>query len=156
MRSLLALLLLVTACGSNQTPPTTTAAAAPSTSASPSTSAPEMKHEAPRPPPAGKSVTVAYDGRQVDVDVAGASPMPALDIWKKAFPDVDASGLTFDLVGTDGFRPTSRKDCTHLLSATEMAAGKVDPASHDIAFDDSLKLGKCYRVKALARIEAKK
>lgn len=109
------------------------------------------------------AITVTYDGKQVDVDPAvvakGAAKTSFLDLWRAAFPSEDASALTFDLVGSDGFRPTSRPACTHLLAASELSTGMVEVASHDLAFDESgleNKLPKCYRVKALSRIEAKK
>lgn len=62
-------------------------------------------------------------------------------------------------MGSDGFRPTSRPACTHLLRADELAAGKVEVTSHDVSWDETggaPPMAKCYRVKALSRIEAKK
>jgi hypothetical protein len=42
------------------------------------------------------------------------------------------------------------------LSGQELAAGKVEVTSHDVSWEESAKMAKCYRVKALSRIEAKK
>lgn len=105
-------------------------------------------------------MTVQFDGRQVDVDLAkaakGAASTTLLDLWKEAFPTEDGAKLTFDLVGTDGFRPTSHAPCTHLLSWTELGNGKVEVTSHNVSWEETLNMAKCYRVKALNRIEAKK
>lgn len=166
MRLLLPLMLSLAACGASQSPAAPAAAlapvaasAAPASSSASSAPSAEM-HHAPRPPQAVPAITVTYDGRQVDVDPSavakGAAKTSFLDLWKAAFPNDDASALTFDLVGSDGFRPTSRPACSHLLSASELSTGTVEVASHDLAFDEGVKLPKCYRVKALSRIEAKK
>jgi hypothetical protein len=108
--------------------------------------------------PVGPSVSVAYGGKRADVALATAwhdGPSVALlDVWKAAFPADDPKALRFDLVGSDGFRPTSRPKCTRLLTGAEVAAARIDLVSHDVAFDDALSLPGCYRVKALVGIEA--
>ncbi len=108
--------------------------------------------------PVGPSVSVAYDGKRADVVLASAThdgpSVALLDVWKSAFPGDDARPLHFDLVGSDGFRPTSRPKCMRLLTGAEVAAARIDLVSHDVAFDDGLSLPGCYRVKALVGIEA--
>lgn len=114
-------------------------------------------HEAPRPPPAGQTVTVAFDGHSVDVDLAKVGANATLTaVWKTAFPTEDASALTFDLVGSDGFRPSIRPACSKALVAKDLDAAKIETASHDVSWDPALKMPRCYNVKALSRLEAKK
>ena len=104
------------------------------------------------------SVTVLFADQRVDVTLAplaqGASSIPLLQLWKAAFPKQDPSALQFDLFGSDGFHPASRPPCTRLLSATQLAAARLDVQSHDISFDDSSPLPGCYHVHGVVRIQA--
>lgn len=160
-RALLALLTLsLAACGSNPPPPPA-AGPAPTAAASSSAAAPadteHVAHPAPRPPPAGPTVTVAFDGHSVDVDVTKVGDNATLAaVWKTAFPTQDTTGLQFDLVGSDGFRPSLRPQCTRPLVAKDLDLAKVKADNHDVSWDDSAKMAHCYNIKALSRLEAKK
>jgi hypothetical protein len=118
---------------------------------------PEHHHEL-HLPPAGPQVSVVLDGKQVDVvlaEVPHDGPAAGLvRVWASAFPAQDLAALHFDLVGSDGFRPASRPACTRPLTGAEIAVARIDIASHDVSFDDTLKLPGCYRVKGVVRIEA--
>jgi hypothetical protein len=121
-------------------------------------SQPEDHHHETNLPPVGPQVSVGFEGKQSAVSLAsvpheGASAS-LVEVWKLAFPSEDAAPLHFDLVGSDGFRPASRPACPRLLNGTEIAALRIDIASHDVSFDDSAKLPKCYHVRALVRLEA--
>ena len=109
-------------------------------------------------PPATPRVSVAFEGKQVDVvlaDVAHDGPSAALArVWTSAFPTQDVSALHFDLVGSDGFRPSSRPACARPLTGAEIAAARIDVATHDVSFEDNVELPGCYRVKGVVRIEA--
>jgi hypothetical protein len=126
-------------------------------SATPGVPSAEHDHEL-HLPPVGPSVTVTIDGRSVDVALASAphegTSLPLAQLWKAAWPAEDPAPLHFDLVGSDGFHPTSRPKCTRLLTGAEIAAGRIDVFSHDVSFDDALNLPGCYRVKSLVRIDA--
>jgi hypothetical protein len=123
-------------------------------------SGPHDHHTELNVPPAGASVAVRLDGKTVNVDVAavsadaGATDVPLLRLWSAAFPSEDPSHLRFDLFGSDGFHPTSRPKCTHLLSSDELAHFRIDVAKHDVSIVDGLDLPGCYRVHAVVAIEA--
>jgi hypothetical protein len=143
---LAATLSTLVACGSTQAP-----------TASPSPPPSEHHHEL-HLPPAGPQVSVGLDGKQVDVvlaDVPHDGPAaPLARVWSAAFPSQDPTALHFDLIGSDGFHPASRPACARPLTGAEIAAARIDVASHDVAFDDGVKLPGCYRVKGVVRIEA--
>ncbi len=80
--------------------------------------------------------------------------MSFAQLWKGAFPDEDPGPLHFDVVGSDGFRPTSRPKCPRLLTGAEMNAARLDAVTHDVSFDAGLDLPGCYRVRAVVRVEA--
>lgn len=111
-------------------------------------------------PPVGPSVTVRFEGKDVDVPLAAApgqttqSPIALLDVWKAAFPSEDSAPLHFDLVGSDGFHPASRPKCVRSLTGGEVAKARLDPVTHNVSFDAGLDLPGCYRVKAVVRVEA--
>jgi hypothetical protein len=112
-----------------------------SASPAPSASSSEHAHEL-HLPPAGPTVSVALDGKSVDVALASLSqaggPTTLGQVWKAAWPSEDPAPLRFDLVGIDGFRPMSRPKCTRLLTGTELVAGRIDVGTHDVSFDDAL------------------
>jgi hypothetical protein len=141
--ALAAMLTTAFACGAAQAP-----AAPPS---------PEHHHEL-HLPPAAQQVSVALDGKQVDVvlaDVPHDGPAaPLARVWASAFPTQDLAALHFDLVGSDGFHPSSRPACARPLTGAEIAAARIDIATHDVSFEDAVKLPGCYRVKGVVRIEA--
>jgi hypothetical protein len=119
----------------------------------------EPQHEhAVRLPPIGPSVAVRFEGRSVDVPLAGvASDAGGLSLdalWRAAWPTEDGSRLSFDLLGSDGFRPMSRPKCTRLLTAAEFAHGRLNTATHDVTYDDEPQLPGCYRVHHVIAIEA--
>jgi hypothetical protein len=105
-------------------------------------------------------VTVVLDGKEGTVELSaplretGSTAIALTDVWKAAWPSVDPSPLLFDLVGSDGFHPTSRPKCTRLLRADEIARMRLDVASHDVSLDDGLTLPGCYRVRAVVSILA--
>jgi hypothetical protein len=121
--------------------------------------APEHRHEL-NLPPVGPTVAVALDGQTASVDLAsipgevGSTRVLLLTVVKTAFPSVDRKPLTFDLVGSDGFRPMSRPMCTRLLTSDEIARARIDRVTHDVSYDPDLQLPGCYRVRAVVRIEA--
>jgi hypothetical protein len=92
--------------------------------------------------PVGPSLTVRFEGRSVDVSLAAiASDAGGLSldaVWRAAWPNEDPLRLSFDLVGSDGFRPTSRPKCARLLTGAEFAGGRLDTATHDVSYDDEL------------------
>jgi hypothetical protein len=110
-------------------------------------------------PPVGPTLAVALDGTSVDVRLAALRPeggpntVRLLGIFEAAFPSADAASLHFDLVGSDGFRPTSRPRCTRLLTGAEAAKTRLDVVTHDVSFDGDLELPGCYRVRSVVRIE---
>jgi hypothetical protein len=137
------LLVLVAACAS--APP------APPQPAPPS----HDHHHEQNLPPVGPQVTVTLDGKRADVAVAELPQGATLaQLFKTAFPSEDPAILHFDLFGSDGFHPAARPACARLLTGAEVAAAQLDPATHNVSFDDALKLPGCYRVKALVRIDA--
>lgn len=68
----------------------------------------------------------------------------------------DPSPLRFDIVGSDGFRPTSKPKCERLLTGRELASARLDVTTHDLLLDGGLKLPGCYRVRAVVAIEGKR
>jgi hypothetical protein len=111
-------------------------------------------------PPVGASVTVKLDGKSTDVTLSSIAADGApgtvsfLQLWKAAWPSEDPSPLHFDLVGSDGFRPTSRPKCARLLTGRELGTARVNVATHDLSLDEASKLPGCYRVRAVVAIEA--
>jgi hypothetical protein len=111
-------------------------------------------------PPVTASLRVTLDGKPATLDLAaiardaGATSVTLAQLWRTAWPSEDASHLRFDLVGSDGFRPTSRPKCTRLLVGDELAHLHLDVVTHDVSTDDGVSLPGCYRVKALVTIEA--
>jgi hypothetical protein len=123
----------------------------------------EHAHEHPREwnlPPVGASVKVALDGKSADVTLAslqadgGPRTVSFVELWKSAWPSEDPAPLRFDFVGSDGFRPTSKPKCARLLTGRELAAARLDVATHDLLLEDAAKLPGCYRVRAVVAIEA--
>jgi hypothetical protein len=80
--------------------------------------------------------------------------LPLESLWRAAWSNEDPLRLSFDLVGSDGFRPMSRPKCTRLLTGAEFVRGRLDAATHDVTYDDELKLPGCYRVHHVVAIEA--
>jgi hypothetical protein len=115
---------------------------------------PEHHHEL-QLPPVGPLVGVALDGKQVDVVLANVphdGPSASLvQVWKTAFPAEDVAALHFDLVGSDGFHPGARPACARPLNGAEIEAARIDVATHDVSFEETVKLPGCYRVKAVMR-----
>lgn len=145
--ALAAVLALLPACAASPAP---TAQTAPQ---------PAPHHEL-HLPPVGPQVTVAFEGKQADVVLASVphdgTSASLVQVWKLAFPAEDATPLLFDLVGSDGFHPASRPACSRPLTGAEIAAGRIDVVTHDVSFDDTLKLPGCYRVKAVVRVEGRR
>jgi hypothetical protein len=111
-------------------------------------------------PPVGPTIAASFEGKTVDVDLStvaqesGSNSVALASVFQAAFPSVPRTGLHFDLVGSDGFRPMSRPKCTRLLSGDELAKAHLDPVTHDVSYDADVKLPGCYRVRAVVRIEA--
>jgi hypothetical protein len=106
-------------------------------------------------------VHVTLDGNARDIVLATVpreSPertsASLVELWRAAFPGQGALPLHFDLVGSDGFHPSSRPKCARLLTGAEVAAARIDVTSHDVSFDDALHLPGCYRVKAVVSVDA--
>jgi hypothetical protein len=88
----------------------------------------ERQHEHPMDLPAvGASLAVRLNGSSRDVPLASltsdAGGVTLDAVWKAAWPNEDPSRLSFDLVGSDGFRPTSRPKCTRLLTVGSSPEG---------------------------------
>jgi hypothetical protein len=118
-------------------------------------------HHEPNLPPVGPAVKVSLDGKSTDVPLAslatdGAGSVSFAQVWKAAWPSEDPAPLRFDLVGSDGFRPTSKTKCTRLLTGQELAASRLDVTTHDLRLDEASKLPGCYRVRAVVAIEGKR
>jgi hypothetical protein len=75
-------------------------------------------------------------------------------VLKAAWPSEDPTKLHFDLVGSDGFRPTSRPMCPRPLTGDEAAHLQLDARTHDVLVDEGLDLPGCYHVRAVVTIEA--
>jgi hypothetical protein len=109
-------------------------------------------------PPVGPTVHVTLDGKGADIDLASiphdGPGAPLLALFKAAWPAEDPSSLHFDLVGSDGFHPSSRPLCMRLLSGAEVAAAHIDIVTHNVTYDDPVKLPGCYRVKAVVTMDA--
>jgi hypothetical protein len=111
-------------------------------------------------PPVGAAVTVSLGGKPVSVDLStmlrdgDADSVPLPQILAAAFPAENSALLHFDLVGSDGFRPTSRPKCPRLLTGDEIAHFALNVATHDVTLDDKIVLPGCYRVKAVVAVEA--
>jgi hypothetical protein len=116
----------------------------------------EPRHEL-HLPPVGPHLSVALEDKSEDVILANVPhegpSVPVVQVWKAAFPGEDPASLRFDLIGSDGFHPASRPACTRLLTGGEMAAARIDVVTHDVSFDGATKLPRCYRVKAVVRLE---
>jgi hypothetical protein len=111
-------------------------------------------------PPVGPGVKVSLDGKSTDVTLSalaadGAGTISFAQVWKAAWPAEDPSPLRFDVVGSDGFRPTSKPKCTRLLTGQELAAARLEVSSHNLVFDEGSQLPGCYRVRAVVAIEGK-
>jgi len=108
-------------------------------------------------PPVGPLVHITLDGKSVDVPIASlpheGTVAPLVALWRAAWPADDPSTLHFDLTGSDGFHPSSRPPCARWLSGAEVAAAHIDVVTHDVSFDDTVKLPGCYRVKAVVAME---
>ncbi len=119
----------------------------------------EHHHELHLPPP-GASVSVTLDGKSASVDLpalardAGAGSVPLAAVFQSAWPAEDPSRLHFDLVGSDGFRPTSRPKCGRPLTGEEAAHLRLNVVSHDVSAEDGLNLPGCYHVRSVVTVEA--
>ena len=126
----------------------------------PLTPAPESQpHHELHLPPVGESVRVTVDGKSVNVTMSAiphdkGTSASLLELWKVAFPTEDAALLHFDMVGSDGFRPSSRPRCTRLLTGAEIGAAHIDLITHHVSFDNGVNLPGCYRVKAVVSLDA--
>ncbi len=113
-------------------------------------------------PPVGTAVKVSLDGKSTDVTLSSLAPDAAAgsvsfaQLWKAAWPSEDPSPLRFDIVGSDGFHPTSKPKCERLLTGRELASARLDVTTHDLLLDGGLKLPGCYRVRAVVAIEGKR
>jgi hypothetical protein len=112
-------------------------------------------------PPVGPAVKVSLDGKSTDVTLSslaadGAGSVSFAEVWRAGWPAEDPAPLRFDLVGSDGFRPTSKPKCTRPLTGQELAVARLDVATHDLLLDEGLKLPGCYRVRAVVAIEGKR
>lgn len=112
-------------------------------------------------PPVGPTVHVTFDSKASDIvlasvprDSAESASASLLEVWKAAFPGQDPAPLKFDLVGSDGFHPSSRPKCARLLTGAEIAAARIGVASHDVSWGDAVALPGCYRVKAVVSMDA--
>jgi hypothetical protein len=152
---LAALLALLTSCKRDAPGSTATAAPKDAPSAVPTE---EHHHHEKNLPPVDPSVKVGLDGKSVEVALAsvpadgGSISFAAL--WKAAYPKEDPAKLHFELVGSDGFRPSSRSKCTRLLTGAELSSARLNVTTHDLSIDESTGLPGCYRVRAVVAVEA--
>jgi hypothetical protein len=109
-------------------------------------------------PPVGPSVHVTLDGKATDVVLSTVphegTSAALIGLWNVAFPSEDPAPLHFDLVGSDGFHPASRPKCTRPLTGAEVAAARIDVATHNVSYPDALNLPGCYHVKAVVSLDA--
>ncbi len=161
-------LLLVVACLSslagcgNNPAPVAPAAMPPEPGRSAEAPPPEQPHEhhhEMKLPPVGPQMSVAFDGRQVELTLTelshGSATIPLLDLWRAAYPNQDPTPLIFDLFGSDGFHPSARPPCARPLTAQLLATAHINVVSHDITFDPKNDLPGCYRVHAVVRFEGR-
>jgi hypothetical protein len=119
----------------------------------------ERRHEL-NLPPVASSVSVHFDGASRSVELAGlvrdsgADSVALEAVFKAAWPSEDVSRLHFDLVGSDGFRPTSRPKCPRPLTGEEVAHVRLNVVTHDARVEDGLNLPGCYHVRSVVMIEA--
>ena len=123
---------------------------------------PDEHHHEKNLPPVGASVKVSLDGKSTDVTLSSLAADGApgsvsfLQLWKAAWPAVDPAQLHFDFVGSDGFRPASKTKCARPLTGSELAAARLDVATHNLVLDEASQLPGCYRVHAVVAVEATK
>lgn len=105
-------------------------------------------------------VVLSYGDHSTTVDVAG---LPTQDykgsavvslaaVWAKGQLADDASKLTFDFEGDDGFHPSSRDKCKKNVSGADLAKGYIVPATRTLVWDDALGLPGCYNVHNVAKM----
>lgn len=108
-------------------------------------------------PPVGPTVRVTLDGKSIEVPLASLpheGTKAALgDLWKAAWPAASPEALHFDLTGSDGFHPASRRPCERMLTGAEIGHARIDVVSHDVSFDGAVELPGCYRVKAVVAMD---
>lgn len=150
--------LLVGCASAPASPPSSAPPPAPGPSSSTDTAPDAEHHHELHLPPVGPSVQVSLGDKHADVALAAlphdGPTVPLLQVWKAAFATEDPAALRFNLFGSDGFHPQARSKCPALLTGGQIAAARIDVATHDVSYDDALNLPGCYRVKAVVRIEA--
>jgi len=110
-------------------------------------------------PPPGPTVHVTLDGKTADVTLSSlvhdGAPAPTIAaVWKAAFPAIDPGPLRFDLVGSDGFKASSRGRCSRLMTGAQIATAHLDPTSHNVSFDPGVELPHCFSILAVVNVDA--
>jgi hypothetical protein len=104
-------------------------------------------------------LSVSLDGSAKDVELAaiprsaGSSLVTLSAIAKAGWPSEDPGHLRFELVGSDGFRPSSRPKCGRLLTGAEASHVSLDVTTHDVSVDDATSLPGCFHVRAVIVVE---
>jgi len=108
--------------------------------------------------PEGTRVTVTYEGEGREVVLETLAPsvqgVPLSDVVEAAWPELDRSALVADFLAGDGFRPARRTDCQDEIPfpGDQLDRGWIDPATADLAWDESFSFTGCMHVRGVATI----
>lgn len=111
----------------------------------------------------GLTVTVSYQGTDVDVDTATLTPTtspggtPAVllaDVVLAAVPGKDLATVNAGFLASDGFDPSTKANCASLLplAGDQLENGYFDLASGNLSWPDALQFPGCSYVKGLAKV----
>jgi len=106
------------------------------------------------------TVLVTYEDQSVDVDLSGLETtsykgvdlVKLSDVWTASGISVDRTTLEFELVASDGFKP-SVNDCED-IPGDVLDQGYIDPSSRNLTWDESLGYGGCYSVRETVEMNA--
>lgn len=109
-------------------------------------------------PATGVILQVSHEGSSVPVDLGtlpttsykGVNLVKLSDVWAASQIGVDPTTLEFELVSSDGFKPSS-KGCVD-LPGTAIDKGYIDPSSRNVSWDEVLGLRGCYSVTDTAQM----
>jgi hypothetical protein len=98
----------------------------------------------------------AYDVRLPDAQAPRPAGYRCLQPFGQV-PSYEEEGVSMfesDLVGSDGFHPMSRPQCTRLLRGAEIAVARMNLVTHNVSYNSAPILPGCYRVKAVVSLDA--
>jgi hypothetical protein len=110
---------------------------------------------------AGPQLEVNYLAQSVPVDLStlstidykSAKLVKLSDVWTASKISTDPTTLEYELVGSDGFKPSSKTGCVD-LPGTMLDKGYISPVTRNVVWDESLGLAGCYGVKDTATLNA--